>query len=72
MAHKYDAAKAKKRRILYWLLLFAGAIGFNLTPTLIAPATPLVECLLFFAQFVFMLDVIFAAVGILATAIAEL
>ena len=72
MAHKYDAAASKKRRVQFLVLLIVGPIGYGLTEKLIIPTTSLEEILWVFAKIGFLFVALIAAVGILANLIAEL
>ena len=72
MAHKYDATKAKNRRIQFLVLLIAGAVGYGLTANLIIPTTSMEENLWAFSQIGFLLVSIIAVVGISANLLAKL
>ena len=72
MANKYDAAKSKKRRIHFLVILIASVVGYVLTANLIIPTTSLEENLWVFAMCGFLLVSIIACVGLLANFFAEL
>lgn len=72
MAHKSDVVKAKKRRILYWVLAVAGATGYFLVSNLIVPTTSLEEDLVGGVQILFLLDQLIALGCIILSHLAEL